>query len=125
MNCPKCKATMKSVTVDAIQVDRCTGCGGLWFDLREHERLKGIPGGEKADSGDPARGGQQDSIRAVDCPRCKTRMIAMSFPEQPHIHYEMCSVCHGLYLDAGEFADYAHLTLAERVRHALGFLGGT
>ena len=34
--CPKCKASMTQVTVGEYVVDRCTGCSGLWFDLREH-----------------------------------------------------------------------------------------
>lgn len=120
MNCPKCNVVMELVTVEAIQVDRCTGCGGLWFDLLEHEHLKKAPGSEKIDRIEPGRGSQQDQIRKVDCPRCKTRMISMAFPEQPHIHYEMCSVCHGVYLDAGEFEDYRQMTATEWVRHALG-----
>jgi Zn-finger nucleic acid-binding protein len=110
---------MESVTVESMQVDRCTGCSGLWFDLREHEHLKSVRGAEEVDTGDPARGKQQDAARNVMCPKCKTRMISMVFPEQPHIHYEMCSVCSGVYLDAGEFADYKQMTLAERVKYAL------
>ena len=122
MNCPKCNAAMELITVEAIQVDRCTGCGGLWFDLLEHEHLKEIPGSEKIDFTEPGRGTQQEQIRRADCPRCKTTMIRMVFPEQPHIHYEMCSVCHGVYLDAGEFADYKQMTVTERVKHAFGLL---
>lgn len=119
MNCPKCNAVMELVTVESVQVDRCTGCGGLWFDMLEHEHLKALGDSERIDSADPARGKAQDVLRKIDCPRCKTGMIAMVFPAQPQIHYEMCSTCHGLYLDAGEFADFKHLTIAERVKHAL------
>lgn len=122
MDCPKCKARMESVEVDQYEIDRCTACGGLWFDLREHEHLKDIAGSERVDTGKPADGPAPS--RAIDCPRCKTGMIRMTFVEQPHIQYEMCSVCHGLYLDAGEFKDFKQTTVAERIRHAFGHLFG-
>jgi Zn-finger nucleic acid-binding protein len=32
MNCPKGSAAMEIVGFDGIEVDRCTGCLGLWFD---------------------------------------------------------------------------------------------
>jgi uncharacterized protein len=120
MDCPKCGAAMELVKVEDVEIDRCGGCGGMWFDLLEHEHLKAIAGSEQVDSGAPGRGQKQDQIRKANCPRCKTPMIGMVFAEQTHIHYEMCSVCHGVYLDAGEFADFKHLTLGERVKHALG-----
>jgi Zn-finger nucleic acid-binding protein len=111
---------MESVKVEDIEIDRCPDCGGLWFDLLEHEHLKAIAGSEKVDSGDQARGRQQDLMRKVDCPKCRTPMVAMVFAQQGHIRYEMCSVCYGVYLDAGEFADFKHLTIGERVKHAWG-----
>jgi len=125
MNCPKCNADMELVKIADIEIDRCTGCGGLWFDMLEHEHLKGIAGSERIDSGDAARGRQQDQVRKVNCPRYKTGMIGMVFPGQTHIHYEMCSVCHGVYLDAGEFADFKQVSLSERVKHILAIFKKT
>ena len=120
MNCPKCRGNMEQVTVETTQVDRCQSCEGLWFDLREHEHLQAIRGSEKIDSGDPARGREHDSQRDIECPHCHVKMIKMSFAKQPHIHYEMCSVCSGIYLDAGEFTDFKKMSLTERIRYMLG-----
>ena len=39
MNCPKCGEMMELVTHESINVDRCPGCGGMWFDLFEAEDL--------------------------------------------------------------------------------------
>ena len=47
-------------------------------------------------------------------------MIQMAFPEQPHIKYEMCSVCNGLFLDAGEFKDLQETSFAERIKDLFG-----
>ena len=46
INCPKCGSPMGKVTFASVVVDRCTSCRGLWFDAREHERLKDMKGSE-------------------------------------------------------------------------------
>ena len=40
MNCPKCQSAMAPVKVGIVEVDRCTSCGGMWFDSLEEEWLK-------------------------------------------------------------------------------------
>ena len=42
-------------------------------------------------------------------------MIQMTVHRQPHIRYEGCTVCHGVFFDAGEFSDMKRFTLAERL----------
>jgi len=44
-------------------------------------------------------------------------MVKQVFPKQTHIHYEQCSICGGVYLDAGEFRDFTDLTLTERIKY--------
>lgn len=116
MKCPKCQAEMKPVVIAAIEVDRCGGCGGLWFDANEAGKLKMIEGAESIDKGNAASPAKSDRQSPIPCPRCKTRMIQMVDLDQPHIHYEGCTVCYGLFFDAGEFRDYKEHTLIERVR---------
>ena len=113
---------MEPVRVEQIEVDRCSGCAGMWFDMREHEHLKRITGSEGIDTGRAPATKAGDASSRANCPRCNTPMIEMAFPEQPHIRYEMCSTCYGLFLDAGEFKDFKQTTLAERVRYAFGHL---
>ena len=52
MECPKCKSDMEKVKHGGIEVDRCTNCKGIWFDLLEEEDLKKIEGSESIDIGD-------------------------------------------------------------------------
>lgn len=121
MQCPKCQGVMHRVTVEEYDVDRCGSCEGIWFDLREHDHLKDIRGSEEAlDTGDPQRGRRMDEIRDIHCPRCNVKLIKLAFPEQPHIKYEQCATCGGAFLDAGEFTDFKHLTVAERVKRFVG-----
>lgn len=106
MTCPKCHSAMARLPVGLVEVDRCSSCGGIWFDMLEEEKI--IRAGEAAaiDVGDPATGAARDAQR-IDCPRCHTRTIRMVDAEQPHIHFESCKYCYGRFFDAGEFRDLA------------------
>ncbi len=118
LNCPKCSAVMEKVSFGGTTVDRCVSCKGIWFDAREQEHLKDAAGSEALDVGGPASapapapppGGK------VLCPVCRTPMIRMTDHQQPHLKYESCTVCYGVFFDAGEFRDYKELTLAESVK---------
>ena len=116
LRCPKCKAPMERVTFHAVEVDRCTNCKGLWFDLAERETLKGYANSESIDIGDPKVGKKFNKVDRVQCPRCHTQMIRMVDLEQPHIWYESCPVCYGSFFDAGEFTDYKKETLGDFFR---------
>jgi len=106
MKCPKCASDMEKVTYRNIDVDRCQACKGIWFDMLEHEHLKAIQGSESIDIGDPKVGSDNDMIRRISCPVCQTDMIQMVDNKQPHIGYEACTTCYGVFFDAGEFKDY-------------------
>jgi len=103
MHCPKCNAEMDAIDVRGIEVDRCTACDGLWFDLREVDRLVAQRDAEAIDAGDRSVGAYHDRVPASECPRCAATLIRMVVRGEPLIHYEACSVCGGAYFDAGEF----------------------
>jgi len=113
--CPKCDAAMRRVRVDDLSVDRCTGCGGLFLDLFEKERLLDE---HRATLGqvDSGVGGESPASRAVmHCPRERARMIRLRDTAQSHVEIEMCQVCGGIFLDAGELTDLSKHTLTERI----------
>ena len=71
MNCPKCQSAMATVKIGIVEVDRCTNCGGLWFDSLEEEWLK-TPGDAVAlDVGDAQMGSALNANDRIDCPRCQ------------------------------------------------------
>jgi Zn-finger nucleic acid-binding protein len=115
-NCPKCQAPFEKVDYADIRIDRCTGCGGLFFDMLEHEHLKSIEGSETIDIGDAQVGKRHNPEHRIDCPSCGSRMIAMVDVHQPHIWYEACTTCYGVYFDAGEFRDYKEKTILDFFR---------
>jgi len=116
MKCPKCCAEMARVQFLGIELDRCTGCQGLWFDMLEHEQLKQLAGSESIDTGSADTGRRQNSNASIPCPVCNVPLIRMVVSGQPHIWYEGCTVCYGVYFDAGEFKDFKELTFVERVK---------
>jgi Zn-finger nucleic acid-binding protein len=105
MNCPKCLALMENVTFQTIDVERCTGCGGIWFDGLEREHLAGMKGSDAIDTGDPAVGRKMNEMKAVKCPACHESMIRMVDHRHPKVQFESCPVCYGVYFDAGEFRE--------------------
>jgi len=113
MRCPKCRADMETLEVDAVEIDRCLGCGGLWFDAGEMEKLKSRRIAEAIDTADRASTAAHNDIDRYRCPRCGGHMIRMVDAHQSHIWYEKCSACHGSYFDAGEFLDLSSRTLSD------------
>ncbi|MDP3277412.1 MAG: zf-TFIIB domain-containing protein [Deltaproteobacteria bacterium] len=111
MQCPKCRAALEIVIFDDVKIDRCTGCYGLWFDRGEDTRLRKSPGAAAIDIGDPKLAKPFNEMTRVDCPRCRTRMVRMVYAPQPHIWYESCATCGGVWFDAGEFRDSLHVSL--------------
>lgn len=116
MDCPKCNGEMQEHSTTTLQgavtIDKCKACGGIWFDKGEAEILKGDWMSDFLDSGDPMIGKEHNLNTEVSCPRCNKIMETVNDPEQKHIHYEVCEN-HGMFMDAGEFADYKNETLVE------------
>ena len=116
MNCPKCSADMQLVIYEGIGVERCTKCRGLWFDMLEHEHLAAIEGSEAIDLGSDELGERFNNVDDIDCPKCSSPMLKMVDANQPHIWYEGCPDCFGVFFDAGEFRDYREKTVLDFFR---------
>jgi len=119
MKCPKCGSLTEVVKFRAVEVDQCTNCKGLWFDMLEEEDLKKLKGSDVIDSGNKHTGKKQNKIVDISCPKCSVKMIRMVVNGQPHIWYEACPVCHGTYFDAGEFKDATKETFLDIIKDIL------
>lgn len=78
------------------EVDRCSFCGGLWFDASELDRiLQGAPAGVPVEAVIPERG-----MSALSCPRCWPKLLdAVGWSGTI---LERCPTCRGLYVDGPE-----------------------
>lgn len=115
LHCPKCRSVMALHTVAGIEVDRCTGCGGLWFDMLEQEDLKSEPEAVSLDSGDPAIADRYDHVGLIRCPVDSQPMVRMVDKAQPTIWIESCPVCYGTFFDAGEFREFSEENFRDMV----------
>jgi Zn-finger nucleic acid-binding protein len=116
IECPKCAHGMEEISYGGdLKIDRCTNCKGLWFDPGEAELLKGKWMGDALDTGSSEEGKKWDAVEDIACPRCGQGMEKTSDPSQSHIWYEVCNE-HGMFMDAGEFTDFKHETLADWFR---------
>ena len=116
MKCPKCAAKMQQVGFEGIFVERCVNCRGLWFDMLEHEHMAAIEGSEAIDIGSDELGERFNEIDDIRCPHCSSPMLKMVDVRQPHIWYEGCPSCYGVFFDAGEFRDYKEKTILDFFR---------
>ncbi|MFT5012247.1 MAG: Zn-finger nucleic acid-binding protein [Patiriisocius sp.] len=119
LQCPKCNSEMEqhnlSTLTGNVEIDRCSKCRGIWFDIGEADALKDKWMSDYIDDGDRSTGIKNNEIRDIDCPRCSKKMDKVSDPVQTHIQYEACED-HGMYFDAGEFTDFKYETLMDIFR---------
>lgn len=105
MQCPKCNNNMWHVELNGVDVDRCSGCQGIFFDMNEEMKLAAMKGSEAIDTGDKEKGSANNAIRKILCPRDGQPMIPM-VSLNGRVHYESCKTCFGAYFDAGELTEF-------------------
>jgi len=109
VKCPACFNELTETQVGSLVVDVCQGgCGGIWFDAFELERVD--EEGEVA--GEPLLHISRDERIAVDasrkrdCPRCEgVRLHRHFFSAKRRVQVDQCPNCGGYWLDSGELAD--------------------
>ena len=116
MKCPKCSSQMEQVSHHGIDAQRCTHCEGIWFESRKHDKLARLTRSEQIDTGSHRLGKEYDRVDHITCPDCGTPMVRMVDSTQSHIHYESCTVCGGVFFDAGEYSDYKRRTPLDFLR---------
>jgi len=121
--CPKCGGTFESLQLGQYTVERCQACEGLWLDERELGHILEIDHAvlrqtHAAQSTSPLPTGKKGP-----CPRCSGSLITLH-NLQANVMTDSCSVCFGVFLDAGELEAFEHPTLTARVGHALRRLFG-
>jgi Zn-finger nucleic acid-binding protein len=93
-------------------VDRCTTCGGAWYDQDELALLEATvakDADERTGTIDYAR---RDS--ALACPVCQSPLQAFNYRAY-NLELDACKQEHGFWLDRGE-AERVRTVMRERVR---------
>lgn len=108
MKCPACFNELTKTQVGSLVVDICQGgCGGIWFDAFELQRVD-----EQDEAvGEPLLHIKRDERIAADasrkreCPKCAgVRLHRHFFSAKRQVEVDECPNCGGYWLDAGELA---------------------
>lgn len=113
----------------SIVIDRCAGCGGIWFDalelrnvLREKSAVKFLDTGPLDQR--PANASIGRALGGMVCPRDGATLKRAADLQQTHIVMDYCPQCAGCLLDAGELTDLSEFTIGEKIRGLLGKASG-
>ncbi len=108
MKCPKCKGELEAIHVQDVALDRCSVCGGMWFEDLDAAELQTVRG----QVAQPA--GVEEPPLA--CPKGHGAMAIIRVVEHPRIIYSQCATCKGAFMDAAEFRDFGNETFVDFVR---------
>ena len=105
MRCPACERRLLRLKTGSVTLDTCHGCGGIWFDHGELEKVnQEQPDPDELIADFPVR----PNVRATEnptrpCPRCETATLAQKlYSLGSGVILDTCPQCHGLWLDRGE-----------------------
>jgi uncharacterized protein len=108
---------MEHQSFKGVEVDRCTGCFGLFCSPDAIEKTRETRLAEKVlDIGYESTGESYNKVGNIHCPVCSIKMDKISDPEQTHIWMEVCSQCKNVFLDAGELTDLKYVTIMDKIR---------
>jgi len=120
MDCPACKTQLAEVVIDDITVDACeTGCGGIWFDQFELQKVDEPheSTGEKLLSISRNPDIVINYYERRNCPKCEnTIMMQHFFSVKQQVLVDECPNCGGFWLDFGELSQIRHLYSSEDER---------
>jgi Zn-finger nucleic acid-binding protein len=108
MICPACDNVLTETEAGGVVVDACSGgCGGIWFDNFELEKMDEpdeMPGEVLLDIP------RDESVRVDleerrDCPRCDDMVLGRHFMSvKMEVTVDECPNCAGHWIDFGELA---------------------
>jgi hypothetical protein len=107
MKCPACKNSLREKNTGGMTVDICYGgCGGIWFDAAELERVSvSAPAATTLHSIWQIQPGNVQPTEARLCPRCPEQVLERSwYSDLKQVEIDRCPKCGGIWLDAGEFS---------------------
>jgi Zn-finger nucleic acid-binding protein len=123
VTCPACGHALSTRTAGDVTVDVCDGgCGGMWFDHWELQKVD-----EQTESaGESLLDVRRDPGVVVDpaeryqCPKCTDGVVLMRnfWSVKRDVTIDECPECGGVFLDAGELARIRGDFPTEEARHA-------
>lgn len=105
MRCANNHTLSQEIKIGEVKVDRCSECGGLWFD-RDELRLAKDSHDEYTQWFDIDLWDSEENFRIKESPRlCPTCSVPLYNTEYGNsvVRIDMCRKCQGIWLDRDEF----------------------
>ena len=105
MLCPACRENLEKSLFYGVEVDYCQQCLGVWFEEDELRQAKDEKDRDlrwldinlwKDETNFEISAGQRL------CPSCRMPLYQVGYGESG-IFVDVCNLCHGIWLDRGEF----------------------
>ena len=120
MECPACGRQLRQMNVGDIVVDVCeNGCGGVWFDNFELEKVdeQHEAAGEALLDIERDKNVKVDRSKTKTCPKCSgQKMITYFASVKRQVQVEECPACGGFWLDPGELGQIRNQFADEEAR---------
>ena len=103
--CPVCKIKLDSVIFHNVEADYCSRCLGLWFEKSELHLAKDNADKDLSWLDFDLWKNLKDFKISRDkklCPSCRLPLYEVSYGKSG-VSVDVCNVCHGIWLDRGEF----------------------
>ncbi|MEK7542397.1 MAG: zf-TFIIB domain-containing protein [Patescibacteria group bacterium] len=105
--CPQCKLKLEQVLLAGVEVDYCPSCYGLWFEENELEWAKDEKDRDlrwlDIDLWKNPEKFQVNRSKKL-CPTDRMPLYEVLYGDA-NVRVDVCSVCHGVWLDRGEFIE--------------------
>ncbi len=110
MKCLSCdNVEMEAGILEPIEFDRCPTCHGMWLDALELEKLLDADPKPLVREDRRFKAASDCDGPRLHCPRCRGagHLIKLNSRLCPGTIVDSCTVCYGLWLDAGELSRLA------------------
>lgn len=117
MKCPACDNELRTVTHKGIEIDFCDKCKGVWFDLKEIDKLSDSV--KEFNIVEP----RLENLRLIKdfnepvrkCPRCTFEMDKVTMNSKPPM-FDYCPNDCGYWFDNDEVKEYVknNMTAVEK-----------
>ena len=99
MKCPNCNVTLVAAKRDAIDMETCPSCQGMWLTRQEMDQLED----EAFDLGDDNKGTRvfDSTAETRKCPECGKPMNRSEYRFYD-LELDFCGEGHGFWLEADE-----------------------
>ena len=104
--CPRCKAVLKRIVVNATPLDECTSCGGMWVSIGAFDHICSDEASQTAATGLqlPPPHPVDMRVHYISCPQCGKLMSRLNYGGGSGVIINVCR-SHGIWLDRDELRE--------------------